>query len=152
MTSSASQRRISNVRLTRKFHYRYLGLWVVLGIALVLSLNVVLYLFAEERWGALYAVDATMHEQFVAARHTIAWALGLETLLFALGIITLAKFTAHRIAGPYIRLGRAFDAVRDGELDHRLVFRRYDRLEDLERKFADMMAAVRARSPGEPRP
>ena len=61
------------------------------------------------------------------------------------GVVALAKFTSHRIAGPFIRLRRAFNEVRDGDLDHLLKFRKYDRLTMLEDSFNGMMESLRER-------
>lgn len=120
-----------------------MGLWVLITLALVIVMNLVLYLFIEERWGGIASLDSAYHQQYIALRQTFVVVLCVETLLFAVGIIGLAMFTAHRIAGPYIRLERVFDAVRDGNLDQKLRFRKSDHLGRLEQHFDDMMAAIR---------
>jgi methyl-accepting chemotaxis protein len=114
----------------------------------VVVLNVVVYLYLEERWGGAYSLDQAFHEVYVSARRAFLGAMFLEFILFAAAIVGLAKFTVHRIAGPYIRLKQAFEEVRSGNLQVRLKFRSYDRLEDVAEAFNQMIASVRKRIEG----
>ena len=145
MMMGHSKRRLSNVKLTRKFHFRYLGLWILLTVGLVAMANVLLFLLAEEHWHDLYALDTRFQDEYMIQRQMMASALGFATLLFSAAVVALAKLTAHRIAGPYIKLQRVFESVRDGNLDQELRFRKYDHLGELETAFNEMMVAVRAR-------
>lgn len=134
-----SKRRISSLRLTRRFHLRYFGLWVLLCVALILMTDVALLEFLRSQkqdepfWTRLYPKDyILMQRAFVAA-------LVCVSLLLSAAVTVLAVISAHRIAGPFIRLKATFDAVKAGETLVRLRFRRYDRLDSLAADFNAMM-------------
>ena len=60
--------------------------------------------------------------------------------------IGLAIFTTNGVAGPLILLKRAFEAVKEGDLEHRIKFRRHDgRYKILEEAFNEMKVALRER-------
>lgn len=141
----SSNRQLSNVKLTGKFHFRYLGLWVLITIVLVVVANLLLFLLAEQHWQELYTLDTGFHEEYETQRQMMAMALGVGALLFSAAFVALAKITAHRIAGPYIKLQHVFESVRDGNMDQKLSFRQYDHLEELAASFNEMMVAIRAR-------
>ncbi|MEI6148671.1 MAG: HAMP domain-containing protein [bacterium] len=140
-----SKRRLSNVKLTSKFHFRYLGLWVLITVALIAVAGLLLFLLAEEHWSALYTLDTKFQDNYMMQRQAMAMALGFGALMLSAAIMVLAKTTAHRIAGPYIKLQRVFEAVRDGNFDQELKFRQYDHLEELAAAFNEMMTEVRSR-------
>jgi len=146
MNTGRSNRHISNVKLTSKFHFRYMGLWVLLTIGLTAVAGLLLFLLAEQHWHDLYTLDTGFHEEYMMQRQMMAMALGFAMLLFAGAVVGLAKITAHRIAGPYIKLQRVFEAVRDGNFDQKLCFRKYDHLDELAAAFNQMMDEVRARA------
>jgi len=139
MKSGASQRRLSNVKLTRKHHFRYMGLWIFLTAGFVIVLNLVLYLYVEERWGGMASLSRPFHQEYIAIRSTFVGSLVIEAVLFIVGIVGLAMFTAHRVAGPYIRLRSVCNSVSGGNLQQRLKFRDYDHLEEVEEAFNKMM-------------
>jgi HAMP domain-containing protein len=143
-------RSLANVRLTRKYHFPYMGLWMFISICLVLALNLVIYLYAQERWGGPYSLDHAFHQEYVALSRVFLMALAVEALCFIVATTALAVVTAHRIAGPFIRLQNTFHAVRDGDLSLKLKFRDYDHLEDVEGAFDEMMAALRRRLADKP--
>jgi nitrogen fixation/metabolism regulation signal transduction histidine kinase len=145
-----SNRHFSNVSLTGKFHFRYMGLWVIISIGLLIVTNLLLLLLSEEHWRSLYTLDTSFQEVYLEQRNMMTLALGLATLLFSAAIVVLAKMTAHRIAGPYIKLQRVFESVQQGHFDQTLKFRNYDHLEDLEKAFNEMMVVIRSRTQGEP--
>ena len=72
--------------------------------------------------------------------------LAAESAVTVAALILLARATVRRIGGAFSRLGEAFRAVRDGDLDHRLTFHDYDGLADVAQAFNEMMDAERARS------
>jgi nitrogen fixation/metabolism regulation signal transduction histidine kinase len=152
MTMKCSNRKLSNVKLTKEFHFRYLGLWVLISIGLVVVANLLLFLLAEQHWKDLYAQDTQFLAEYMMQRQMMAAALGVGALLFSAALVALAKTTAHRIAGPYVKLQRVFESVRDGNLDQELSFRKYDHLDELAAAFNEMMVEVRARARKEEEP
>jgi nitrogen fixation/metabolism regulation signal transduction histidine kinase len=152
MTMKCSNRKLSNVKLTKEFHFRYLGLWVLISIGLVVVANLLLFLLAEQHWKDLYAQDTQFLAEYMMQRQMMAAALGVGALLFSAALVALAKTTAHRIAGPYVKLQRVFESVRDGNLDQELSFRKYDHLDELAAVFNEMMVEVRARARKEEEP
>lgn len=145
MSESSRKRKLSNVRLTRQHHYRYLGLWLFLFVVLIGTLNGLLLAYAEQRWAGVYAWDDSLHNVYLEHRVTFLGAMVVEIVLFVAGAIMLAQFTSHRIAGPYLRLVKAMNAVRDGDFEQRLKFRSYDRLEYVESAFNEMMESIAER-------
>ena len=88
-----------------------------------------------------------------AGRSRLLLVLTLQTLCVILGMVALAIFTTHRLAGPLIALLRAFEDVKAGDLDRQLRFRKSDNhMADLEREFNEMMASIRHRVDGERAP
>ncbi|NQT92658.1 MAG: hypothetical protein HQ559_07850, partial [Lentisphaerae bacterium] len=90
------------------------------------------------------ALGTIFHEAYVAMRHMFVVALVIEISLFTFAFVCLAKLTAHRIAGPYIRLRQVFESVGKGDFQQSLKFRDYDRLEEVEEAFNAMMVGIRA--------
>ena len=73
--------------------------------------------------------------------------LATRVPVLALAAIALAIFTTNRVAGPLILLIRAFEAVKAGDMDHRLKFRQTDKhLKSLEFAFNEMMVALLERA------
>ena len=69
-----------------------------------------------------------------------------RTPAIALAGIGLAVFSSTRTAGPLIQLGRAFDDVKNGDMDRRVVFRRGDKaFRGLEVSFNEMMDVLNER-------
>ena len=67
--------------------------------------------------------------------------------ILAIAAIGLAIFTTNRTAESLILITRASDAVKEGNLDHRLRFRESDRhLKQLELAFNDMMVSICGRA------
>ena len=133
-----SRRRLANVKLTRRFHFRYMGLWILLSVCLVVVVNLLLYLVLSQQWGGPHA-GSPAYQEYAFIRSGWLTLLGLEIAFFGVAIVALAVITAHRIAGPFLRLMYTFQEIRQGERDRRLHFRRDDHLDDLEAGFNAML-------------
>lgn len=140
MDKEKSRRKLANVQLTKKFHMRYFGLWVLMCAWLVGIINILLFIIVQQNAAAVN--EAGMSGAFMVA-------VLLTSALFILGVFAMAKFSAHRIAGPFVRLQRTFDEVRDGKFDTRLKFRESDKLEEMENSFNGMLDALRQQAPPE---
>ena len=136
------KRSLSNIWMTKKFHLRYLGLWVLTTVSLILLLNYLLYLIIMEQW--VYTTDVWMTSpgSTPPLHSLVAGALMLEAFFFSVAVIYLGSVTSNRIAGPHIRLKRVCENIRDGETNQRLNFRSYDRLEDVEAAFNGMIESL----------
>jgi nitrogen fixation/metabolism regulation signal transduction histidine kinase len=137
-----SQRDFRNVRLTKRFHFRYFGLWVLLCAGLIVLTDVALFEFIRgqrqdaEVWARLFEKDYRIIQgAFIGTMVCIS-------VFMSAAVILLAVITAHRIAGPFIRLLTTFRAVKDGDMSQRLRFRQYDRLDGLARDFNEMMDSL----------
>ncbi|MDA0578266.1 MAG: methyl-accepting chemotaxis protein [Verrucomicrobia bacterium] len=137
-----SQRSIRNVNLTLQYHYRYLGLWIVLCLAFMLGMHFFVYLWIQDRFAGVESVISDLHVAYIELQNYVVAGLAFATVVASIGIVALAKLTAHRIAGPYIHLQRTFDSIRDGHLEERLHFRDYDKLDHIAKSFNSMMDAV----------
>jgi len=131
------ERRIrgSGLRHTFPYFVRYAALWLVVTITAVLVASLTTYLLFVERVGEAGAAG-------------LRQALVIQTVLTISAVVALAVFTTHRLAGPWIAVHRALDAVRDGDLQARLRFRASDpRFKVVEDAFEQMLASLRERIP-----
>ncbi len=112
---------------------------------MLLALNGLTYLYLQERIGGADDGAGLFALEYALIRRLITGVMCIEVILISTAFIMLAKFTAHRIAGPYIRLRNTFKQVQDGDLTVRLRFRGYDRLEDTAAAFNAMMEAIERR-------
>jgi methyl-accepting chemotaxis protein len=139
---TASKRKFSNIKLTQQFHYRHMGLWVIISISLIVLLNISVYLLLTQQW--LYLGGMATDEPDAARMLTrfLGGFLLVETLLFCIAIVYMARATSHRIAGAFIALKKTCDRVSAGERSVRQKFRSYDHLDDLERSFNRMLDSL----------
>ena len=145
MNRAQSRRTLSAIALTKKFHMRYMGWWVIVSIVHVVLLSGAAYLVYDQAQGLRAPrAEAYVLEEMFQRDMTLA-VLIVETLLFIAAIFALAIMTVHRIAGPYLALKRTCDAIRDGNIDHRLHFREYDGLEEVQVSFNQMMDVLQER-------
>jgi HAMP domain-containing protein len=123
----------TGVRRTLPYVMPFSGLWLVVTIAAMVVFGVACYLVASP----------SLEEE---ARSRLALVLAAQTVFLIAAVFGLAVFTTHRLAGPYIAIIRACEAVKNGELERPLRFRSTDvYLRDVETSFDEMMAAVRRR-------
>lgn len=124
----------SGVRYTLPYVFKFLGLWIVVTVLAVLVFGVTSYLLLTQR---LLGPDQ---------RDLAMVILLVQTIVALAAVATLAVFTTHRLAGPMIALRRAFEDVKDGDLERQLRFRRTDsHLLELEAAFNEMMGSLRKR-------
>lgn len=130
----------TGVRLTLRYVPRFTGLWLVVCVLTLLVFALTSYLGLVNNLGE-------------AGRSRLLLVLTLQTLCVILGMVALAIFTTHRLAGPLIALLRAFEDVKGGDLDRQLRFRKSDsHVAGLERGFNEMMDSIRRRVDGERAP
>lgn len=140
MTPQNQKRRGSGIKLTLPFVLWYSTLWFIVLVVTVPVFSVASYFMMAD----ILPEDS---------RRDLVFVLVTRTPLIILTVAGLAIFTTHRLAGPFIALKRAFDDVRDGNIDRVLRFRRSDaHLRGLEDAFNGMMEAVRSRVRGQKAP
>ncbi|HYU31768.1 MAG TPA: methyl-accepting chemotaxis protein [Thermoanaerobaculia bacterium] len=123
----------TGVRFTLRYVPRFSGLWLLVCVLTLVVFALTSYLGLVNSLGP-------------AGRSRLLLVLILQTICVILGMVALAVFTTHRLAGPLVALLRAFQDVKAGDLDRQLRFRQSDRhLAELEKSFNEMMAAVRQR-------
>lgn len=123
----------TGVRFTLRYVPRFTGLWLVVCILTLIVFALTSYLGLSSSLGEV-------------GRSRLLFVLTLQTLCVMLGMVALAIFTTHRLAGPFIALLRAFREVKAGNLDRPLRFRNSDsHMADLETEFNEMLAALRQR-------
>jgi nitrogen fixation/metabolism regulation signal transduction histidine kinase len=133
--ASLSEVRGSGVRHTLPFVMPFSGLWLVVTVAAMMVFGITSYLAAS---------SSPLLDD--AARGRVAIVLAVQTLVLILAAIGLAVFTTHRLAGPYVAMIRAFEAVKNGNLERPLRFRSSDvHLREVETSFEAMLAALRER-------
>ena len=126
-----SNRKLRNVNMTSAFHYRHNGIWIAVSLFLVALANVL--------WITMILIHPT-----TTFTPRLQLALAAEIVLAFVFIIGLAKFTSHRVAGPYIALEKICQRVAGGETSARVRFRSSDHLNDLERAFNAMLDTLTA--------
>lgn len=123
----------TGVRFTLRYVPRFTGLWLFVCILTII-------VFALTSYLGLYS---SLGE---AGRTRLLLVLSLQTICVIAGMVALAVFTTHRLAGPFIALLRAFDAVKAGNFDRPLRFRHSDsHMAELEASFNEMAETVRQR-------
>lgn len=123
----------TGVRYTMRYVLRFSGLWLFVCVLTLVVFAVTSYMGLFDR------LDE-------AGRNRLMMVLVIQTIAVILGMVCLAVFTTHRIAGPLVGLRRAFDDVKAGDLHRRLRFREADRhLADVETSFNEMVDSLRAR-------
>ena len=145
MNSGRQQRSFRNLKLTERYRFQYLGHWVLICFLFLALLDVAVFLLYEQMWQSTVPQGADLASEQAWRFAQVGSALSLISVLFAVAIILLAVYTAHRIGGPLLAMKRTMAAVRDGNLDQRLHFRGYDKLDDVELAFNEMMDAVQER-------
>ena len=142
------QRKLSNIRLTRQFHWRHMGMWVVISVLLVVLVNVMAYIVAMHLWwGGEPALEPPTPETLLLRRGMLALQ-AIETVLFSFALLLLARATSHRIAGAFIGLQHVCERIAAGERDVRAHFRTYDGLENLEGAFNRMVDSLAGKPRG----
>ncbi|HEY7214171.1 MAG TPA: hypothetical protein VIC28_06040 [Thermoanaerobaculia bacterium] len=130
-----SEIRGSGVRHTLPYVLPFSGLWLIVTIMAMVVFGVTSYLMAT---------SSPLLDD--AARTRIAIILAVQTLFLIAAVLALAVFTTHRLAGPYVAIIRAMEAVKNGDMERPLRFRGTDiHLQDVEIAFAEMLASLRAR-------
>ncbi len=135
MAKCQEKRSLRNVVMTTKHHSTYMGNWVMMSLGFI----AMIYLLILYHLYSLSLSDAPPQLVGVVAGATILAGL-LAGLVGFYGVLS-----AHRIAGVHIKLKNVLDDVREGNLDARLRFRSYDRLDDVEDAFNSMMDVLQAR-------
>lgn len=123
----------TGVRITLRYVPRFAGLWLVVCVLTLLVFALTSYL------GLFNSLDGE-------GRSRLLLVLTFQTVSVIVGMVALAIFTTHRLAGPFVALLRAFSDVKAGDLDRSLRFRKTDtHVKDLESEFNEMMASLRRR-------
>jgi HAMP domain-containing protein len=127
----------TGIRLTLPFLFRYSALWLIVTVLTGLLFGIASYLATFSR-----PEGDGEPRQFLLV-------IAAQTLFLIVALVALAIFTTHRLAGPYIALKRAFEAVKQGDLEHPLRLRSTDLpLQELEASFNEMLAVLRGRIQG----
>lgn len=146
MTAKAHhQRKLKNVKFTEQYRFQYMGLWMVVCFFLIALLDVTVFLLYEQLTLLAHPEGVEVELGLGLGQSASIIAILLLTSVCGFAVVALAVFTAHRIGGPYIALKRTMDAIREGDLNRRLKFRDYDKLEDLEAAFNSMMDSLQAK-------
>lgn len=123
----------SGVRFTLRYVPRFAGLWLVVCILTLGVFALTAYLGLADSLGE-------------AGRSRLLLVLSIQTLCVIVGMVALAIFTTHRLAGPIVGLLRACENVKAGDLERPLRFRHTDgHLAELEKSFNEMLAVLRQR-------
>ena len=144
MSNVRNKRSLRNVKLTGKYHYSHFGLWLLVLGVFIITLNLDVYWYAQARWASAFAVDESLQDYHRIRSMQLIGIMIIKTTLFVMASVLLAKFTSHRVYGPYINIVNTCNAIREGDVDRKLKFRKYDKLEQVEAAFNSMMDKIRA--------
>ena len=137
-----SKRKLKNVNLTKDFHIKYYGWWFIISLCLIGVLAASFYLLYEEHWRSILFQDPYRSFEYALDRSRFVSKLVFGASVLAVFITALGIMTAHRVAGPFLKLKNAFKEIQDGNLDYRIKFRTEDELTDLESAFNKMMDSL----------
>lgn len=142
-----TKRSLKNVSTTRAFVVRYAGIWLVVAVLAVAVSAIALYLLNEAQWDRLVALSPALAAQRAEATRSFLLIVGGQALLVLFGLGALAVMTTHRLAGPFVRMQKVCEAVRDGQAGVRMRFRAENpELDALEDAFNGMLDAIEARA------
>jgi HAMP domain-containing protein len=146
MERSRNTRRLSSVRFTRPFLWKYTGMWILLSVALIAFGAVTSYLLQRYQWDLVAAANPALRPELAAAQSRFLLGLVVQSALLLAAVGALAVMTTHRLAGPIIGIRLACEDVAKGRLDRRVAFRSHNQeLDDLADAFNGMMEAVEKR-------
>lgn len=138
LKSKNNRRNPWNFSYTARHHVRYLGPWVVTCGLLTALLSTLFALnLRDDIFRAPGAPDLNAYYS------SLGW-LTVLTLAAFVAFVVMGKACAHRLAGPQIAIKNVCEQVLAGNLKARLKFREYDRLEDVEQTFNDMLNKLQA--------
>jgi methyl-accepting chemotaxis protein len=142
LSEKAEKRSLKNVALTRRFHWAYIGAWLVL--------NAVLLAGAE---GFVLAIINTLPPSTLSFDPVRVSVISfVVALLLVIALAMLGTLWAHRIAGVHIRMEKVLRRAAEGDLNVTLRFRAGDDLEEVEEAFDAMMSTLRGEPALEPVP
>lgn len=145
-TNQPQRRNPWNFSYTARHHVRYLGPWVVACVGLTILLSTFFALDLRDR---VFLAPGTPD---LSAYYTGLGTLTVLTLIAVAAFVVMGKACAHRLAGPQIAIKNTCEAVLAGNLNARLKFRDYDRLEDVQDSFNAMLNALQAKAEGQSAP
>ena len=144
--SGRSQRKLSNVKLTKRFRSRYLGLWIFVSAAHVVLADILIYLLFKEKIANMAVAEGFPGVAALVPEGLMISVLAIHAILLTLALVCLSVMTVHRVAGPYLGIIRTCNAIADGKIFERLKFRDYDGLEDVAAAFNGMTDALQRNS------
>ena len=150
MNEQRRMRSWRNVYMTRNHHYSHMGLWLVMTITIVVVMNIIVFLYVDEGAAGADAAEGTLLYFYMANPSLFLATMMVEMIVFVWVLIMLAKFTAHRMSGPYIRVVNVCNSIRDGNLDQFVRFRGYDRLDYVANAMNEMIMALRLKEEAVP--
>ena len=124
-----------NIQMTSRYHHKYMAIWMLISLGLLTA-----------AYGALLLLFYVLHYQGHGPDPTVLTLVVTPFVIAMAGLVMWRGYlTAHRLAGVHLRLANVFHSIARGERDVELRFRSYDRLENLEAAFAQMMEWVNTR-------
>ncbi len=137
-----NKRNLSNLVLNPKYQVKYVFWITFTGLILTLFNGAVFYNFVSENYKILVDLAPMTDEvkaQLYKELYQILILLGGFAFVF-LGLVCLLGFViSHRTAGPMYRFKKAFQEVKDGNLDQRIHLRPNDDFQDVAESFNQMM-------------
>jgi methyl-accepting chemotaxis protein len=134
----SEQRKLKNVYLTSKYHWPYVGGWLIVNIFLTIVVEGLIL-------ASLHTVSGTYTKLPISKYATISSLVGVIVII---GLSALAMLWAHRIAGVHIRTETVFNKIAQGDRTIQLRYRASDQLEDVEEAFDRMMTSLAEREDG----
>jgi len=107
---------------------------------------VILYWFFQYflKYAEFKPIEETL-AQIRKIQDGVLWRLVALQVIFMAVTFIISIFMSHRIAGPLYKLRRAFDEVKNGNLNAFVKFRKYDHFAEVADNFNIMMGSVRDR-------
>lgn len=139
MKKSQSRRSLRNIKLTWRFYDRVFLNWIVCVAVPIVVFNYILYDFGSLFFDSGVEAGQSVIPGGPSLLAAMGWLCAIEGIMLIASVAILGILTTHRLTGPYINLKKTCEALRDGDLQRRLRFRKDDRLDDIAEAFNAMV-------------
>jgi len=132
--------------INKKFQFSFIlkfCLLVLLGAAL--SIGLIFFLSRDTLTSSFNDSKLVIESTASAMLPAVLMSNIIVFALVAIAVIVVTLFISHKIAGPLYRLEQGFTAVIEGDLEHRIHFRKKDQVGVLADRFNEMTESIQRR-------
>ncbi len=142
-----NRRSLGNVLVNPRYQLRFI-FWAAFACVMVIMYFGVLLFASLRQYQAVMLANASpaLQESLANEYNQILFRMVGGSLVILATAVIVGLFLSHRTAGPLHQLKQAFDRVREGNWNTRVVFRDHDEFRDLGDSFNRLMDSLQKRS------